>query len=166
MNDSILAKETNLLYYKRYKNKATATDYLKWANSLAEADVDSITLYKILSMNCNESLFSFEEYFNKFVLEIEMSIPIYEECARKYLYYLCLEILSDSRNAYDIVMDIFNLVSELDYPDDLITWVNISEDIDRIIYDDSYHKPNELVVRQQIILEANKYIARVDAIVG
>ncbi|SDW37229.1 hypothetical protein [Paenibacillus sp. PDC88] len=156
----ILTKETNLLYYKRYKNKATATDYLKWANSLAEADVDSITLYKILSMNCNESLFSFEEYFNKFVLEIEMSIPIYEECARTYLYYLCQEILSDSRNAY------INLVSELDYPEDLITWVNISEDIDRIIYDDQYHKPNKVEVRQQIILEAKKHLAKVDAIVG
>lgn len=160
----LLTKETNLIQYKRYKNWITTTDYLKWANSLAVADIDSITLYKILSMDFNESLFSFEDYFNKFLFELGISIPVYEECARTYLYYLCKEIISNSRNTNDIVKDILKVVSELDYPEDLITWVNIDEDLDRIMYDDQYHKPNEVEVRKQIILEAKKYIAKVDVL--
>ncbi|MCY9670852.1 hypothetical protein M5X11_39225 [Paenibacillus alginolyticus] len=155
----LLFRETNLILYKKFNNTVTTKDYLKWANTLAESDVESDTLYMILSMSTNESLFVFEEYYDKALYELGISIPGFEECARTYLYFLCKEIINGTRNNFDIVRDIFRVIVELNHPVDLSIWMNLDEDIDRIIYDDKYYKPNETEVRDQILVEAKKFIA-------
>jgi len=151
--------KTNLLFYKIYKSIASGSDYLNWSFSLLEDDVESESLFKLSSMNKADSLFIFEDFFYKSLEEMELKIPTVEETIGALVILICQAIVNQKSDPFKIVSDIFREVVELHYPDDLIVWLELSNAIDTIIYDNEDEKSNEDELKKRIIDEAKKYLA-------
>ncbi|WP_145412095.1 hypothetical protein [Paenibacillus xylanexedens] len=150
---------TKALYYQVHKGTAKGIDYLYWAVCMVELEQESNSLLKLMSMDKNESVFVFEEYFNRILNELNITIPDFEDCAREIIRQLCLEIINGNKNIFEITKKIFKVTSELDYPIDLSVWNGLDDGVDRITYDDEYYKPDETELRNEIEIEARMFLA-------
>ncbi|RUT28046.1 hypothetical protein EJP77_18700 [Paenibacillus zeisoli] len=109
-------KSTDLIYYKIYKNNVSGSDYWNWAYKLLETGIESNQLYMLASMNESENEFKYQDYFQRTLNDLNINKPEFEECARIFVGELCLEILNNSRNLFDVVKDIFKVSVELEHP--------------------------------------------------
>ncbi|PAD74698.1 hypothetical protein [Paenibacillus campinasensis] len=158
----MIMRATRAIFYKIHKGNATAIDYLEWAYRMIEEDQESNSLYMLASMEETENIFKYQDYFNRSLGELEITIPDFEDCAREIIRELCLKIVNKTRDPFEVTRDIFKVTFEIDYPADLSVWVNLDDGIDRIIYDDEYYKPDEKEFKEQIELEAKNYLAAQD----
>ncbi|GIO41557.1 hypothetical protein [Paenibacillus apis] len=155
-------RATRAIFYKVHKGNATTIDYLNWAYRMIEEDQESKSLYMLSSMEETENIFRYQDYFNRSLSELGITIPDFEDCAREIIRKLCLEIVNKTKDPFEATKDIFKVTFEIDYPADLSVWINLDEGIDRIIYDDEYYKPDEKELKEQIELEAKNYLAAQD----
>ncbi|WP_079478693.1 hypothetical protein [Halobacillus salinus] len=130
--------ETAVLFYKIEKEMVTAEDYVMWAYSMLEKGFSSPSLGILASFDKGSNLFEVEGYFHKSCRELEIdTAPGYEVCARAYMRVLAEEIgkREQPSEVYELAYEMFHIVRELDYPEDLMVWYDISEKIDGVLYD-------------------------------
>jgi len=151
--------ETNVMFYRIYKSIAKPEDFLKWSYVMLANGLESKSLLMLASMNTSENIFLFENYFNKSFSELDLTKPKIIESTRSYLTYLCSEIVNNNRDSFEVTKDIFKILVELDYPENLLVWMQLDDNVDWIIYDNKALKQEESVVRQMIIEEAKRYLA-------
>lgn len=155
------AMETQLLFYKKYRNTVNSSDYIEWALKMLEKDYDSHSLYILASLREPINIFEVEDYFWRAFGELNLAEPTYVECA--YSYIICLShkiLVSTSSCAMEIADAIFEVVRDLDYPGDLEDWYKVSEKVDgyRYGYNGSEISKDTLI---SIILDtAAKYIRK------
>ncbi|WP_144553749.1 hypothetical protein [Peribacillus simplex] len=89
--------------------------------------------------------------------------PTLEICARAYIGHLANEIIKENNHSltFDFAYMIYRIVaSDLDYPNDLMEWYEISEMIDELRNGDIPLEFNENDVISRIKNEAGKYLIR------
>ena len=149
--------QTNALFYTIQKGTVSTGDYVNWSHYLLENGVSSPSVNIISSFSFGESIFEVEVYFNKALNELEIQKPTFEICARAYIAYLAKEIIKANNHSvtFDLAYIIFRIVaSDLQYPDDLIEWYEISEMIDELRYGDIPKEFNE----DEVILRINNAV--------
>lgn len=153
--------QTNALFYKIQKGTVLTEDYVNWSINLLENDVSSPSVNIISSFSFGESIFEVEEYFNRALNELETQKPTFEICARAYIGYLANKIIKENNNSFtfDLAYMIYRIVAlDLDYPDDLMEWYEISEMIDEQRNVDIPLEFNESQVITKIKNEANIFL--------
>lgn len=153
--------ETNVLFYKIYKGTVSTEDYVNWSYSLIERNVTSPSLNILSSFTSNDNIFEVEIYFNKTINELRIKKPIFEVCARAYIGLLANRIINvnDHKEIFDLTDMIFQIVAmELDYPNELYIWYELSEMIDRLDFDYAARDFNEDDVISRIKQEADTFL--------
>ncbi len=130
--------ETNALFYKIQKRIVSTGDYIKWSYTLLESNVSSPSLNIISSLSSDENIFEVEDYFKRALKELGIQTPTIETSARAYIAFLASSILNCESlpEKFDFAYNIFRIVAELQYPEDLMEWYGISEMIDQLQYGD------------------------------
>ena len=153
--------QTNALFYKMQKGTVITKDHVNWSINLLENDVSSPSVNIISSFLNGESIFEVEEYFNRALNELEIQKPTFEICARAYIGHLANKIIKENNHSFtfDFAYKIYRIVaSDLDYPDDLMEWYEISEMIDEQRNGDIPLEFNESQVISTIKNEANIFL--------
>jgi hypothetical protein len=156
--------ETDALFYKIQKRIVSTEDYVKWSHTLLESNVSSPSLNIISSLSSDENIFEVEDYFKRALKELGIKAPTTEISSRAYIAFLASNIfrVESLSEMFDLAYKIFRIVAELQYPEDLMEWYEISEMIDQIQYDDLPLEFNEEDIKSKIeneaklILEVNK----------
>ncbi|WP_407270282.1 hypothetical protein [Radiobacillus sp. PE A8.2] len=149
--------ETNALFYKMKNGTVTSEDYLAWSYVLLSKGKSSPSLNMVTAFSLDSNIFEVESYVAKALGELRITEPETNECARGYIRFLANKILTenDDKLIFNLAQSIFRIVAtELDYPDDLFVWYEISELIDRIEYDNQPFWINNIDVKAKIIQEA------------
>ncbi len=130
--------DSNALFYKIQKESVTTEDYIKWSHFLLANQISTPSLNIISSLSFDDNIFEVEDFFKRALKEIGIQAPTFETSARAYIAYLAINILEDvnSPKIFDLAYKIYRIVVELQYPEDLMEWYNISEMIDQLEYDD------------------------------
>lgn len=131
--------KTPALFYKINKNFVTTSDYIIWSHHSLEKGISSPSLSILSSFSYSDNIFEVEAYFKRALKELEIEEASFAESARSYIGFLAEEIMKGENHAhiFDLAREIFLIVAtELDYPDDLMEWYEISELIDRLQYDE------------------------------
>lgn len=150
---------TLLLFYKIYQNQDIKTvDYINWAFTMLKNNCSSFSLNILSSLREPLNIFEVEDYFRRALSEMELQEPLYEECARYYILHLSEKILQDKNNVFDIVYDINTVVRDIDYPEDLEEWLNISDMIDEFQYGGNYFKLTKEELIATIMYEAKNQL--------
>ncbi|WP_338452707.1 hypothetical protein R4Z09_13095 [Niallia oryzisoli] len=153
--------ETKVLFYKIYKGRVSIEDYINWSHSLLEKNVTSSSLNILSSFTFNDNLFEVEVYFNRTINELGIKKPTFEACARAYISLLANRIkqVNDHTEIFNLADMIFKIVAmELDDPNELYTWYELSEIIDRLDYDYAARDFNEDDVISRIKKEADTFL--------
>lgn len=153
--------DTNALFYKIQKGTVSTQDYLNWSHSLLERNVTSPSLTILSSFSFDDNIFEVEEYFKRALNELVIKKPTFDICARAYIGLLASRILkvNDHTEIFDLAHMIFQIVAtELDYPEDLYTWFELSEMIDRLDYDEIPLEFNENDVISRIKNKAKIFL--------
>jgi hypothetical protein len=128
--------KTTALFYKINKNSVVSKDYILWSHDSLKKGISSPSLSILSSFSNEDNIFEVEAYFNRAVKELEIEEPCFEESAWGYIGFLAEEIIKDP-SIFDLAREILLIVAtELNYPDDLMKWYDISELIDRLQYDE------------------------------
>jgi len=149
--------QSNALFYIIQKEIVSVEDYINWSHILLENNVSSPSLNIIASFSFEDNIFEVEEYFNKALNELEIQKPSFEVSARAYIELLANKIIkvNNQSEMFSLAKRIFHIVAtELDYPDDLLEWYEISEMIDRLQYDEAALEFNEDDILSKIKYEA------------
>ena len=155
--------ETNALFYKIQKRTISTEDYVNWSHNLLKTDVSSPSVNIISSFPFDENIFEVEVYFKRALNELVIEKPTLEICARAYIGHLANEIIKENNHSltFDFAYLIYRIVaSDLDYPNDLMEWYEISEMIDELRNGDIPLEFNENDVISRIKNEAGKYLIR------
>ena len=129
--------ESQILAFKIHKGTVSVEDYIAWSHSLLEKNVSSPSVNIIASFPPNASLFEVEDYFQKALKELQFELPAIEPSSRAYIAFLATEIMKEENEVQlaEFAHEIFRIVVDLQYPEDLLAWYNISEMLDRLTYD-------------------------------
>ena len=130
---------TDLLFYKIHKGTITAGDYVDWSRSLLEEGMSSPSLVMLFSCSSTDNIFEIESYFRRAAEELQIERPTFEESVRAQMEFLALKIMEteddDYRQIYHLTDRIFKVAAvELNYSDDLMNWIELSELMDRAGY--------------------------------
>ncbi|MCM3729787.1 hypothetical protein M3226_30100 [Neobacillus cucumis] len=151
--------DTPILFYKIYQDDVAPFDYVNWALKMLENDNDSFSLNILSSLREPLNIFEVEDYFRRVLRELNLKEPSFEECAEYYILQIAKRILEeDENNAIDLAYKIYEVVRELDYPDDLEEWYKISEMIDDFRYGDNISNLTKVALIVTIEKEAKKVI--------
>ncbi|WP_313893279.1 hypothetical protein [Psychrobacillus sp.] len=153
--------QINAIFYKIQKGTVSTEDYVNWSHNLLENDVSSPAINIISSYSFGESIFEVEVYFKRALNEMAIEEPASEICARAYIGHLANKILIANNHslAFDLAYMIFWVVSsDLDYPDDLMEWYEISEMIDELRFGDIPTEFNADGIISRIKNEANIFL--------
>ncbi|HZG72855.1 MAG TPA: hypothetical protein VEY51_15055 [Chondromyces sp.] len=127
---------------------------------MLENDRASLSLNILSSLREPLNIFEVEDYFRRALKELDWQEPSYEECAVYYIQHLSKKILEDKNHALEIAYDIYMVVRDLDYPDNLEEWCNISEMIDDFLYGDNRSKLNKEALIVTIVEEAKNQLKK------
>ncbi|MBA9027649.1 hypothetical protein [Peribacillus huizhouensis] len=152
--------ETFILFYKIHHSNVKPIDYINWALKMLESDCSSFSLNILSSLGEPLNIFEVEHYFRKALNELDIQEPSYKECAEFYIQYLSKKIIKDENNAIDIAYQIYVVARDLDYPEDLEEWCNISEMIDDFRYGDNQSKLSKVSLIVTIVKEAKNHLRR------
>ena len=130
---------TNHLFYKILKRTITAGDYIDWSYSVLEDGFSSPSLAILSSCSSTDNIFEIESYFRRAAEELEIEHPTFETAARARMEFLAMKIMEtkddDYRQIYHLTDRIFKVAAvELNYPEELMNWVEMSELMDRVDY--------------------------------
>lgn len=146
-----------VLFYKKSEQLVTPADYAEWALSMLENDFSSESLYILSSLHEPLNLFEVEDYFDRTFVELNLTIPSPEECARAYIEMLCQEIVSGGSDPFPIIDDIYLVVREYALQE-LTVWYDISEQINDFRYGDNYRNTTKEALLALIKKEAMKQL--------
>ncbi|MFJ8258555.1 hypothetical protein ACIQ4Z_15010 [Peribacillus asahii] len=152
--------DTPILFYKIYQSDVKPIDYIRWALEMLKNDCTSFSLNILSSLSEPLNIFEVEDYFRRALREINLQEPSFEECAEYYIQYLSKKLLEDKNNAIDLAYKIYEVVGNLDYPEDLDGWYNISDMIDDFRYGDNISKVSKVALIITIKREAKKQLSR------
>lgn len=129
--------EMGMLVYKRQKGTITAEDYIAWSHTMLVQGNESPSIQMMSAFTPGANLFEIEAFFQRALHEMGLVVPTIEPNSRATIAILANEILrvNDDEQLAQLANDIFHIVSELNYPEDLIGWYEISEMQDRLTYD-------------------------------
>ncbi|HAM82047.1 hypothetical protein [Ornithinibacillus bavariensis] len=152
--------DTNTLFYKIQKGIVVTEDYVKWSCGLIESNVSTPSLNIIASFSFSDNVIEVEDYFKRALNELKILEPSFETSAKGYIGLLARKILqANESEMFNLAKKIFEIVgTELNYPDDLLEWYEISEMIDRLHYDNLPLDFNKEDVISRIKKEANSYL--------
>ncbi|MFE4354375.1 hypothetical protein ACFVSS_27305 [Peribacillus butanolivorans] len=152
--------ETFILFYKIHQSNVKPIDYINWALKMLENDCSSFSLNILSSLREPLNIFEVEDYFRNALSELDIQEPSYKECAEFYIQHLSKKILENENNAIDIAYQIYVVVRDLDYPEDLEEWCNISDMIDDFRYGDNHSKLSKAALIVTIVNEAKNQLRR------
>ena len=127
---------------------------------MLENDCSSFSLNILSSLREPLNIFEVEGYFRNVVSELNLQEPSYKDCAEIYIQHLSKKILQNENNAIDIAYQIYEVVRDLDYPEDLEEWCTISEFIDDFRYGDNHSNLSKVALITTIVNEAKKQLRR------
>ena len=149
---------TSHLFYKIHKGTITAGDYIDWSHSLLEEGGSSPSLAILSSCASTDNIFEIESYFGRALEELHIEQPTFEAGARARIKFLAMKIIGteddDYRQVYHLTDRIFKVAAvELNYPDELIPWIKLSELMDRVDYNYDYEVISEIKKEARLLYD-------------
>lgn len=154
--------DTKILYYKRFKGNVMPIDYINWANCMLENENSTTSLNILASLREPLNIFEIEEYFKRALGELSMTEPSNEECAKYYIRHLLRVILNDKNKALNLAYEIYEVVREHFFNEELeiwYIWYEISEMIDDFRYGDNPRNFTHEFLITIIVHETNKQLS-------
>ena len=152
--------DTLLLYYHIYKGTVSPVNYINWAINMLEKGCSSHSLNILASLREPHNIFEVEDYFRRALKELDMDEPSYEECAAYYIRHLSKNILENENKAIDLAYEIYLVVRDLEYKENLEEWYNISDQIDDFLYGDNFSNLSKEDIISIIKKEAKAQLRR------
>jgi hypothetical protein len=131
---------TDILFYKIYTQQVSVEDYINWACDSLINDIVTENICIISSFAKSDSLFEVESYFHKALDELGIEQPSFESCSKSYIKYLAQGILDGKEDIFELAYKIYKIVAELDFPEELNEWYELSEMIDAVTYNTFYNE--------------------------
>lgn len=149
------------LVYKIHKGIVLVEDYIIWSHTLLQNNVSSNALNRIAALTPKHNLFEVEDYFKKALNELQIELPMIEPSSRAFIALLATQILREENETelFQLAQEIFGVVIDLQYPEDLMGWYNISEMLDRLKYDTVPLDFNKEDVKAKIKEEARRFLS-------
>ena len=86
--------ETNKILAERYLGTATHEDYVDWAVACLESNLDTKNIRILASLRNASSPSEVEDYFNRCLKDVGLTMPARRECFFEYARGLAQEIVS------------------------------------------------------------------------
>ncbi len=137
------------------KGEADATEYVDWAIEQLVKGIETPSVKILASFMKPLYKPELEEYFYKSLDELGWGFPPFIENARICVKYLAEKILDGSLEPIKGAHEIYTYVRDLNYPEDLIVWLEIDDYIDERVYNSIYQMRDEELI-ERIIREANR----------
>jgi hypothetical protein len=146
--------ETNKLLAESHLGLATSEDYVRWAVTCLESDVDSKNIRILASLQ--KPLYSSEvdDYFKRCMRDLGWTMPEPGECLRQYARELARQILANDLAPLDGCSRIFKVAAALDYPRELTMWIYLYEGLDPSTYDELQEADWDEAIKNEAILLA------------
>ena len=119
--------ETKKILAERYLGTATAEDYVDWAVSCLEADLDTKNIRILASLRNISSLYEVEDYFKRCFKDLNLTMPDRRECLFQYARGVAQRILSGEFSPLYGCSLIYGVVRELGFPGEMISWVFLDD---------------------------------------
>lgn len=119
--------ETNKMLAERYLGTATHEDYVDWAVACLQADLDTKNIRILASLRNAASPSEVEDYFNRCLKDLGLTMPDRRECLFEYARGLAQQIVSGDLAPLDGCRQIYRIVRELGFPGEMIPWVYLDE---------------------------------------
>ncbi|MCM3791248.1 hypothetical protein M3221_23220 [Domibacillus indicus] len=149
---------TNALFYKIFNRCITSEDYVPWAFNMLEDDKDSVSLGILSSFKSTNNIFEVEDYFYRTLKELNIQKPSYKEAALEYICYLARKIVTCELDAIETAETIFHIACDLDNPEELEAWLDISDKIDEFKYTENRSSLRRAILILDIVGEAKRTI--------
>jgi hypothetical protein len=141
--------ETNKLLAENYMGMVTSEDYVQWAVTCLESDVDSKNIRILASLYKPLYSSEVEYYFSRCLKDLGWTRPEPRECLFNYARDLAQRILSGELSPQDGYSKIYNIALALNYPRELISWVYLDDSMELSIYNDSHGPEWEDAIRDE-----------------
>ena len=119
--------ETLKLWAERYLGTATPEDYVDWAVTCLESDLDSKNIRILASLRNTSSSSEVEDYFYRSLKDLGWTMPDKRECLFAYARGLAQQIVSGDLQPVNGCEQIYRIVYELQYPHEMIAWLYLDE---------------------------------------
>ena len=119
--------ETTKILAERYLGTATHEDYVDWAVACLESDLDTKNIRILASLRNAASPSEVEDYFNRCLKDLGLTMPDHRECLFEYARGLAQQILSGDLAPLEGCSQIYRIVHELKFPGEMISWVFLDE---------------------------------------
>jgi hypothetical protein len=147
--------ETIKLLAERHMGMATFEQYIDWAVSCLESDVDSKNIRILASLQKPLYSSEVEDYFNRSLKDLGWELPKPKECIIEYARSFAKEILSGQMSPLEGCRKIYRVVVALQYPRELMSWLYLDEGLEPETYRDLEGKELD----EAIIKEARRFIS-------
>jgi hypothetical protein len=119
--------ETNKILAERYLGMATHEDYVDWAVACLDAELDTKNIRILASLRNASSPSEVEDYFNRCLNDLGLTMPDSEECLMEYARGVAQQILSVDILPLDGCRKIYDIAAALGFPGDMIAWLYLDE---------------------------------------
>jgi hypothetical protein len=119
--------ETLKLWAERYLGTATPDDYVDWAVTCLESDLDSKNIRILASLRNASSSSEVEDYFYRSLNDLGWAMPDERECLFAYARGLAQQIVSGDVQPLDGCQRIYRIASTLQFPPELRAWLCLDE---------------------------------------
>ena len=129
--------EAGMTVFKRQNETITADAYIAWSHTMLEEGKESPSLLKLSALTSDANLFEVESYFKQALKELKLELITIEPNSTMEIQQIAKQIVQETneKELVRLAREIFLIVSELNYPADLMDWYEISEMQDRLVYD-------------------------------
>ena len=128
--------ETNRLLAESHMGLATSEDYVMWAVTCLESNVDSKNIRILASFQKPLHSSEVDDYFNRCMKDLGWTMPERRECLLQYARDLAQQILASDLSPLDGCSRIFKVVAALDYPQELTRWIYLYGGLNPSTYDE------------------------------
>jgi len=118
---------TKHFYEKFYLQQAHSSDYVDWAIACLEDGFDTKNLRILAAMEKSSYTYEVEEKFRRALSELDWKFPSEKETLESYVKDLAKAIINGELNPADGCHKIYNVVTFLEYPKELSSWIYLDE---------------------------------------
>lgn len=127
---------TNKLLAETHMGVVTSEDYVRWAVACLESDLDSKNIRILASLQ--KPLYSSEVdvYFKRCLQDLGWTMPEPRECLLNYARDVAQQIVTSELSPLDGCTKIYGIARALNYPQELMVWVYLDENLEPSTYNE------------------------------
>jgi hypothetical protein len=125
---------TKAIFGKRALGQLSASSYVEWAGEMLVQGYDSYSLRILAGLDKFVSTFEAEDYFNRSLKELDLSLPDSENAIRAYACEIAGQIIEGKVAGQEGVRALNQICIATDYDRDFMTWYELDDALDSLLY--------------------------------